>query len=291
MDGSWERMAKFTDVRQIRLEDLIPSPQQARVRDVEKNLDELVDNIRAHGQLEPIIVTPRSEEHGKYEIVAGQRRWLAMRQLGMETISASVLDQNVDEATAHVLSISENLIRRDLNSKDIIDACTRLYRKYGSVKAVAEELGLPYSRVRSCVKYDRLRPGLKELVESGDLDVKAALRVEDHFGDEMVDSEGLQSVAKAISGMTSAQQADYLKITKGRALNGGKVPAVSGRAEVADLQPGAVTQIVVTLRRDNADRLRKWSKQKRLTQDKGAAAIIEAFFRRMAESGPSDQLG
>jgi hypothetical protein len=69
------------------------------------------------------------------------------------------------------------------------------------------------------------------------------------------------------------------------------VPAVSGRAEVADLQPGAVTQIVVTLRRDNADRLRKWSKQKRLTQDKGAAAIIEAFFRRMAESGPSDQLG
>src|SRR5262249_41876677 len=138
---------------------------QARVRDVEKDLDELIANIRIHGQLEPIVVARRPS--GKYEIITGQRRFLAHKHLGRETIYAAILPDSLDESTAKALSVSENLVRTDLNPKDLIDACTSLYRKYGSVKAVAEELGLPWPKVAACVKYERLRPQLRKLVDAG----------------------------------------------------------------------------------------------------------------------------
>ena len=56
---------------------------------------------------------------------------------------AAILDEKVDEATAKVISITENLVRRDPPLNDLIDACTALFKRYGSVKSVAQELGLP----------------------------------------------------------------------------------------------------------------------------------------------------
>ena len=271
-------MPSFKEVRQVRLDELTPSPQQVRTRDVKKDLGELVDNIRVHGQLEPILITSRKNEAGKYDIVAGQRRWLAMKELGEETISASLLPDDIDDPTAHAMSISENLIRRDLNPKDIIDACTRLYRKYGSVKAVAEEFGLPYSRVRNYVKFDRLRPHLKDLVEHGELDIKTAIRIEDHVCGRDVPAAELSALAEELTGMTNAQQVDYLRHT--RAGVEGVTSLASKERGDARHRPGAVAQIVVTLRSEHAETLRQWAREKNVTQDKGAAMIISAYFRR-----------
>jgi len=271
-------MAVFKEVRQLRLDQLVLSPQQARTRDVEKGLDELVENIRVHGQLEPIIVSPASEGD-RFEIVAGQRRWLALRRLGAATIHAAVLDHRIDEVTAQAISVSENLVRRDLSGKDLISICTRLHHRYGSVKAVAEELGLPYNKVRSYVKFDRLRPELKTLVESGRLDIKSALHLEDHYDESTVELHKLQTIAAALSEMTNAQKAEYFRAMQiDRA--GGAPVAADGTAGYGRRAPGAVRQILVTLRADEVELLREWAKEHHLTQDAGAGQIIRAHLRR-----------
>jgi ParB family transcriptional regulator, chromosome partitioning protein len=284
-------MARFTAVRNVKLDQLVVSQQQARTRDVEKDLGDLVDNIRVHGQLEPIIVAPLNEA-GKLEIIAGQRRWLAMQRLGFEEILAAILDEQVDEATARVLSISENLVRQDLTSKDLIDACTALHRKYGSIKAVADELGLPYNKVRSYVKFERLRPQLKALVETGEIDIKTAVRVEDHLGEADVPDEQLAGLVRTVSGMTSAQQVDYFNgtgkasVPTPRASEGAPPQPANGSA-----RPGSVRQIIVTLRQEDHTKLREWAAGKGLGQDKAAAWIINAFLKQASAAKPSGSSG
>ncbi|WP_328992375.1 ParB/RepB/Spo0J family partition protein [Kribbella sp. NBC_01245] len=272
-------MAVFKEVRQLRLDQLVLSPQQARTRDVEKGLDELVENIRVQGQLEPIIVSPASEGD-RFEIVAGQRRWLALRRLGAATIHAAILDHRIDEVTAQAISVSENLVRRDLSGKDLISICTRLHHRYGSVKAVAEELGLPYNKVRSYVKFDRLRPELKTLVESGRLDIKSAIRLEDHYGESMVELHKLQTIATALAEMTNAQKAEYFRAMQLDRAGGAPAAVADGTAGYGRRAPGAVRQILVTLRTDEVELLREWAKEHHLTQDAAAGQIIRAHLRR-----------
>jgi ParB family chromosome partitioning protein len=100
---------------------------QVRLRDVGKEIDELAESISKIGLLEPIVVY-EAETPGKFEIVTGQRRFLAHQELKKPTIMAAILDGKVDEAEAKVISVTENLVRRDLNSNDLIDTCTYLYK-------------------------------------------------------------------------------------------------------------------------------------------------------------------
>jgi ParB family chromosome partitioning protein len=268
-------VAHFREIRQIPLEHCVLSKQQSRIRDVEKDLGDLVDNIRVHGQLEPIIAKPVAGEEETYEIIAGQRRWLAMQRLGKKTILCAILGDPVNAATARALSISENVVRRDLHANDLIDACTELYRKYGSIKTVAEELGLPYSKVRSYVKYDRLRPQLRDLVRAGTLDVKTALRVEDHCSEVQTTEPEIQQIAKSVGGMTTAQQKDYFKSL---ATSESAADSTTSPSELSG-SFGDVHQVLVTLRREEYLWLRQWAKNNSMTQDIAAATIIRAFFR------------
>jgi ParB family transcriptional regulator, chromosome partitioning protein len=143
-------MARIKEVKEIPLSDLEIGKGQVRLRDVGKDIDELADSIRKVGLLEPIVVC-EGQTPGKFEIITGQRRFLAHHELKKPTILSAILDEKVDEQTAKVLSVTENLVRRDLNSKDLIDACTFLFKRYGSIKAVAEETGLPRDKVSNYV--------------------------------------------------------------------------------------------------------------------------------------------
>ena len=125
-------MANIIEIKEIPLDALVIGKGQVRVRDVGKGIDELASSIKKLGLLQPIVVCD-SDEPGKYEILTGQRRFLAHKELHKDTITACILDEKVDEAEAKILSVTENLVRRDPNSKDYIDACTWLYRKYGSI--------------------------------------------------------------------------------------------------------------------------------------------------------------
>lgn len=164
------------EVRSIPLSSLVVGKGQIRLRQVDASVDELAESIRKIGLLEPILVAP-AKEGGKYEILAGQRRFLAASRLGLSEIEA-VISEQVDETRAKVISLTENMVRRDIVLADKIDACTALYKRYGSVRTVAEETGLPEREVSKYVKYDQLNPELKQLFDEGRLKLEDALAVQ-----------------------------------------------------------------------------------------------------------------
>jgi ParB family chromosome partitioning protein len=233
-------MARIKDVREIPLTDLHLSTGQVRTSQVDKELDELADSIRKVGLLEPIVVY--ETEDGEFEVITGQRRFLAHHRIGATHIMAGILDTKVSEHEAKVLSVTENLVRRDLNSKDLIDVCTYLYKHYGSIQNVADETGLSAKKVSQYVKYDQLIPELQKVVNERNVPLATALRAQQAASaGGPVNSDDAVKFALEMAGMSGAQQR---KIVSDRQ----KSPdAVADDIIENAKRGGRITQIVVTL--------------------------------------------
>ena len=273
-------MAKILEYRELPLSDLIVDAGQVRTQDVDKGIDQLAESIRRQGLLQPIVVCAAAEQD-KWEILSGQRRHLAHKRLGRDRISAAVLDSRVDQAEAKAISITENLLRRNLSGSELIDGITFLYNKYGSAKTVHETTGIPYHDVRQYVKYPRLRRGLKALVDGGAVDLKVALAAQDVSerlnGD--VSEPDLRRLAKGMEGMSRAQRAQFARKLK-----------VNPDATVGELLAEAesaaeVAQIIVTLPEEAHEALKKLAGSEGITQDAMAAGII---VERLRERGLLD---
>ena len=263
-------MARILDYKDIPLSELVIGKAQVRLSETSIDIDELAASIAKQGLLEPIVVAP-AETEGKYQVILGQRRFLAHQRLGKSTIKAGILDEAVDEVQAKVLSLTENLVRRDLNRKDMIDVCTALYKKYGSMKDVADDTGLPYHKVRDYVKYDRLVPELKDMVDSGTVELKTALRAQDAAGagEAHFDKDEAIKLAKEMSGMSGVQQK---KIQE--ELN--QDPAADVDAVIERAKSGSkITQLVVSLGEQAHSSLGSFAKDEETTLDEAAANLIE----------------
>ena len=267
-------MASIVAVRELALDNLTIGLGQVRTRDVRKGIDELADSIRQVGLLEPIVVCPiDNTEH--YEIITGQRRFLAHQQLEAATIWAAILDENVDELTAKVLSVTENLVRRDLHSRDLMDVCTYLYRQYGTLKAVAEETGLSITKVSQYVKYDQLVPELKLMVDSGDVKLQTALKAQRAATfDYETDVDDAVVFAKEMQPMSGAQQN---RIVKERETN----PTKAADDIIEDAKSGGkIIQTVVTLTSEVHSALQAYAHSEQITaDDAGGLLIREGLFR------------
>lgn len=198
------------------------------------------------------------------------RRFLACKVVGTTTIWAAIMDERVDETTAKIISVTENLVRQDLNKRDLIDVCTFLYKKYGSIKAVHEETGLPYPKVSDYVKYDRLISEMKDLVDRGEVDLKAALRAQDAAAieDRKINATKAVHLAREISPMSGVQQqkvADEIRNAPDKPML-----EVIERAKTGE----KVTQIVVTLGPVELRSLKTYAMAEGTTQDDAAASLI-----------------
>jgi ParB family chromosome partitioning protein len=260
-------------VKEIPLDDLVIGKGQVRTK-VGEGIDELAESIRVLGLLEPIVVTPANKD-GKYEILTGQRRFLAHKKLKKKTILAVVRSEKIDEALAKGISVTENVMRLDLTRRELIDACTSLYKRYGSVKDVCDATGLPMSKVRDYVKYDRLIPALKKLVDEGNVDMKAALRAQDAASvSGRTDEKEAVAFAKEMSGMSGAQQE---RIVKERAQN----PDTSADDVIEKAKTGSkVTQVIVTLSTTVHSSLQAFAKSEGQNQDDAAATLIEEALQQ-----------
>ena len=262
-------MASIVEFKEISLGDLTFGLGQVRVRDVSKDLDKLADSIRQVGLLEPIVVSP-TEDEGKYEIITGQRRFLAHQELGKDTIWAAILDERVDEMTAKMLSVTENLVRRDLHSRDLLDVCTYLYRQYGSLKAVSDETGLSYSKVSQYVRYDQLKSELRQLVDSGEVTVSTALRAQRaaSVSGETNIEEAVQ-FARDMSPMSGVQQDSIVKKRESNPTQPIDEVIESARSG------GRLTQIVVTLTSEIHSALGRYSESQRTNMNDAAGKLIQ----------------
>ncbi len=260
-------MAKIVDTREIALDKLVIGLGQIRLRDVAAGIDELAVSIDKKGLLQAIVVGP-ADQAGKHEIILGQRRFLAHKELGRQTIRAQILDEKVDEIEAKVLSLTENMMRRDVSRRDKIDVCTALFKRYGSMKDVALETGLPYNEVRQFVKYDRLKPELKDLVDRDEVGLDVALRAQDAASIIDYKPDEAVKLAKEMAGMSTAQR---VRIVREREDHPSR--SVDDIIESAK-EETRVTQVVVTLGAQAHRALQQFAKDEGATQDDAAAVLI-----------------
>jgi ParB family chromosome partitioning protein len=144
-----------------------------RKREVLKGIDELKESIRRLGLLQPIIVIKQDD---RYELIVGQRRFEAVRELGWPKIPALVVGK-MDTTRAMIASLSENIHRRELPYRDMVDACDILYEKYGSVPAVAQELGVSDATVMQYLAHRLVPEPVKKMVEEGKISRQDAAKV------------------------------------------------------------------------------------------------------------------
>ena len=265
-------------VYEIPMDQLEIGMSQVRT-DANKGIEELAHSIKTIGLIEPIVVKKIGE--AKYEILTGQRRFLAHKLLSYDTIQAVVIERDVDEREAKVISLTENLVREDLTQKEKINACTALYKMYGDFKIVAEETGLRRSLVKQYVKYEQLVPKLKELVDGGKADIRIALQAQRaaETSDGEVDEDAAVKFAQEMAPMSGVQRGQFVK----GAESDRDAPAEE-KIEKGRRQP-KLKQIVVTLEAGMHKRLQNYAKSEGMSQDDAASTLLE---RALADVGANE---
>ncbi len=152
---------KSVGVRQVPTERVDPNPDQPRLAMDQDSLDDLAASVREHGILQPILVRPAAG--GRYQIVAGERRWRAARMAGLETVPALI--EELDDETALEISIIENLQREDLSPLDEALMYERMIHEHGySVRRLAQKLGKDKGYLENRLRLADAPPEVKELV-------------------------------------------------------------------------------------------------------------------------------
>ena len=105
--------SKKIDVNKVSIKDLTRNKFQPRKYFDKENLLELTNSIKEQGIIQPIVVRPNKSQDGKYEIIAGERRWLASQNAGLHEVPVVIL--NVDDVKSLEFAIVENVQRQDLN--------------------------------------------------------------------------------------------------------------------------------------------------------------------------------
>ena len=154
------------ELRQLPVELIRPNPRQPRTRFDPDALAALAASIEAGGVVQPLLVRPIPD--GKYELVAGERRWRAARQAGLEHVPAIVRDSA--EAEMLQTALIENMVREDLNPVDEARACAALVEELGvSKEELARRVGRSRPAISNLIRLLDLPDEALELLESGEL--------------------------------------------------------------------------------------------------------------------------
>ncbi|MBA3386581.1 MAG: ParB/RepB/Spo0J family partition protein, partial [Chthoniobacterales bacterium] len=145
-------------VHQVSLSDVVPSPLQPRKDFAADALQELVDSIRQHGIIQPLIVRIVG---GRHELIAGERRWRAAKEVGLS--EAPVIVRAATDLDVLELSLIENLQRADLNPIEEAHAYARLATEFGMRQ---EDIALKVGRSRASVANSMRLLDLHEQVQA-----------------------------------------------------------------------------------------------------------------------------
>ncbi|MBN1222813.1 MAG: ParB/RepB/Spo0J family partition protein [Candidatus Aminicenantes bacterium] len=144
-------------IRMIPIDKIDPNPQQARSE--LGDIDELMASIKEKGILEPIIVRPR---HGSYEIIAGERRYIASKRLGLKEMPC--IEKNVEDNEAMEIALIENLQRKDLAVFEEADGLQSLAELYGySHQQIAQKIGKARSTITETINLVKIPKEIRKI--------------------------------------------------------------------------------------------------------------------------------
>jgi ParB family chromosome partitioning protein len=252
------------ELRELPVELVKPNPSQPRTRFDQEALDSLASSIQASGVVQPLLVRPLHD--GSYELVAGERRWRAARQAGLERVPAVVRDSEQTERLQ--LALIENMVREDLNPIEEARACAALVDELGVSK---EELGR---------RVGRSRPAVSNLIRLLDLPDEAVALLE---RGEL--SEGHGRALLAARGNDVRR-----RLAREAAKHGWSVRETENRAKLASQPnprptPSKLDAEEAAALRDAADRLESaLGHEVRVRPRKGGEVAVEIRFEDIEEA-------
>tara|TARA_Y100000590_G_scaffold464778_1_gene635071 strand:- start:3372 stop:4220 length:849 start_codon:yes stop_codon:yes gene_type:complete len=160
--------SKKVETNKILIKDIIRNRFQPRKNFTKENLEELTNSIKQQGVIQPIIVRPSKSSDGKYEIIAGERRWLASQNAGLHEVPVVIL--NVDDVKSLEFAIVENVQRQDLNAIEEAQGYQRLIDDFNyNQEKLSEFIGKSRSYIANSLRLLSLPEEVLTMVQQGDL--------------------------------------------------------------------------------------------------------------------------
>jgi ParB family chromosome partitioning protein len=152
------------NAQEIALDLIDSNPYQTRSRIKEESLNELADSIRSSGVVQPVVLRPSA--NGRFQLVAGERRWLASKRAGKTAIPAVI--RQISNEQAMEITIIENLQREDLNPMEQARAFEKLSREFGlTQEQIAHRTGKDRASIANFIRLLKLPAAVQEALESG----------------------------------------------------------------------------------------------------------------------------
>ena len=160
--------SKKIETNKISINNLTRNKFQPRKHFNKESLEELSDSIKEQGVIQPIVVRPDKSSGGKYEIIAGERRWLASQNAGLHEVPVVIL--NVDDVKSLEFSIVENVQRQDLNPIEEARGYQRLTNEFNyNQEKLSQFIGKSRSYIANSLRLLSLPEEILLMVEKGDL--------------------------------------------------------------------------------------------------------------------------
>ena len=161
-----EPLEETTGYKLLPIHKIEPNPGQPRQDFDPEELQELAESIAEHGLIQPLTVRPL--DNGYYQIIAGERRWRASRQAGLNELPCMVIE--ADDRKAMELALIENLQRSDLNPVEESLGYQKLIEEFGLTQEdAAKQVGKSRSAVTNALRLLNLTPGVLEMLRCGKL--------------------------------------------------------------------------------------------------------------------------
>lgn len=249
---SEEKSIQDRELRDLPVE-LIQRGQYQPRRDMDPTaLEELAESIKQQGVMQPIVVRPITE--GRYEIVAGERRWRATQLAGMDKIPAIIREINDEAAIA--MALIENIQRENLNPIEEAMALQRLQNEFGlTQQQVAEAVGKSRTTITNLLRLIGLHPEVRIMLEHGDIEM---------------------GHGKALLGLSEAEQLAAAKVVIARSLSVRQTEALVRKLQQKKEEvkaPVVIDPDITRLERDLAERIGAQVAISHGTQGKGKVVI------------------
>ncbi len=166
--GESEGSGKSESLQNLKIAVLQPGKYQPRTRMDKESLAELAESVKAQGVMQPVLVRPVGA--GRYEIIAGERRWRAAQLAGLSEVPALV--REVPDEAALAMSLIENIQRENLNPLEEAMGIQRLVQEFGMTHQMASQaLGSSRSAVSNLLRLLNLSAPVQELLMQGKIDM------------------------------------------------------------------------------------------------------------------------
>jgi ParB family chromosome partitioning protein len=278
---------------ELPIDSLAPNPNQPRVHFDEETLEELAASIREIGVLQPVLA--RALGGGRYQLVAGERRWRAARRAGLTTIPAIV--RTTDDLSSIEQALVENLHRQDLTPLEEAAAFQQLIEDFHLThEQVSARVGKSRSAVTNTLRLMSLPPTIQHLLADGRLSAGHARALlgspdrtfQEHLAKRAVD-DGL-SVRAVEDAIRDRQAGGGSAADSGRAAGAGQPHDGAGVSPLTRLRPPGLLELEHLLAEhlDTKVSVAMGAKRGRVTIDFADLEDLERIYRHMVEGSRTE---